>query len=386
MFVPYLGRMGFTGPVFCTEPTRDLMALIQFDYLKVNAANDKDVPFSEQDVKNSLLRTITREYREVTDIAPDVRLTFHNAAHILGSASIHLNIGEGTHNLVYSGDIKYGMTRLFDNIDVRYPRIETLIIESTYGAKDALQTPRLESEAQLLQVIKETNEFGGGILIPVFGVGRGQELAMVIEGFYKKGLIGEKNKVYVDGMVKEAAAIHTAYPEYLRKSLERRILTNDSPFDSDIFTTVTHENRDRIVKEPGAIILATSGMMNGGPVVDYFKKMASNANNTLVFVGYMAEGTLGRQVQQGLKTMPISDNGRTKKLDIKMRVENLDGFSGHSDHNQLMSYLSSLKPSPRKIIVDHGDPKRSIEFSREVARRFGISSTSIRILDSVRLR
>jgi uncharacterized protein len=386
VFVPYLGRMGFTGPVFCTEPTRDLMALIQFDYLKVNAANDKDVPFSEQDVKNSLLRTITREYREVTDIAPDVRLTFHNAAHILGSASIHLNIGEGTHNLVYSGDIKYGMTRLFDNIDVRYPRIETLIIESTYGAKDALQTPRLESEAQLLQVIKETNEFGGGILIPVFGVGRGQELAMVIEGFYKKGLIGEKNKVYVDGMVKEAAAIHTAYPEYLRKSLERRILTNDSPFDSDIFTTVTHENRDRIVKEPGAIILATSGMMNGGPVVDYFKKMASNANNTLVFVGYMAEGTLGRQVQQGLKTMPISDNGRTKKLDIKMRVENLDGFSGHSDHNQLMSYLSSLKPSPRKIIVDHGDPKRSIEFSREVARRFGISSTSIRILDSVRLR
>lgn len=385
ILLPYLSRMGFSGPVFATEPTRDLMALIQFDYIKVNEANDKDVPFSEQDVKNALLRTITREYREVTDIAPDIRLTFHNAAHILGSASVHLNIGEGAHNLVYSADIKYGSTRLFDNIDIRYPRIETLIIESTYGARDALQTPREEAEQQFLKVIQDTNEFGGTILIPVFGVGRGQEIAMVIESFYKQGLL-QNNKVYIDGMVREAGAIHTAYPEYLRKSLERRILTNDSPFDSPVFQEANHENRDKITKEKGAIILATSGMMNGGPVVDYFYKMADNANNTLVFVGYLAEGTLGRQVQQGLKTMPISENGKTRKLDIKMKIENIDGFSGHSDFNQLMSYVGSLKPKPKRIIVNHGDPQRSVEFSRAVAQKFGINSTALRILDSVRLR
>ncbi len=385
VLLPYIGKLGFNGPVFCTEPTRDLMALIQFDYIKVNSANGKDVPFSEQDVKNMLLKTITREYREVTDIAPDMRLTFHNAAHILGSASVHLNIGEGLHNLVYSADMQFGITRLFDNIDIRYPRIETLIIESTYGSKTAVQTPRQEAEEQLLRVIKETNEFGGTVLIPVFGVGRGQEIALVIESFYKKGLITE-NKVYIDGMVQEAGAIHTAYPEYLRSSLERRILTNDSPFDSPIFHEATYENRDKITKEKGAIIIATSGMMNGGPVVDYFYKMASNPNNTLLFVGYLAEGTLGRQIQQGLKTMPISDNGKTKKLDIKMRIENIDGFSGHSDFNQLMNYVGSLKPKPKRIIVNHGDPSRSVEFSKEVARRFGVTSTAIRILDSVRLR
>ena len=386
ILLPYMHRLGFNGPIFCTEPTRDLMALIQFDYLKVNAANDKEVPFSEQDIKASLLRTITREYREVTDIAPDMRLTFHNAAHILGSASIHLNIGEGTHNFVYTGDIKYGMTRLFDNLDIRYPRIETLMIESTYGAHDAIQTPRQEAEAQLLQAIKETNEFGGTMLIPVFGVGRGQELALTIESFYKKGLIGDQNKIYIDGMVKEAGAIHTAYPEYLRKSLERRILTNDSPFDSGVFNEATYENRDKIVKEKGAIILATSGMMNGGPVVDYFYKMADNPNNTLLFVGYLAEGTLGRYIQQGMKTMPISVNGRTKKLDIKLKIENIDGFSGHADFNQLMSYVGSLKPKPRRVIVNHGDPQRSIEFSKAIARKYQITSTAIRILDSVRLR
>jgi len=386
ILLPYLYKLGFEGPVYSTYPTRDLMTLIQFDYIKVNVSNDNDIPFTEQDVKQVLLQGIPREYREVTDIAPDMRMTFHNAAHILGSASVHLNIGEGLHNLVYSSDIKYGITRLFDNIDIRYPRIETLVIESTYGAKDAIQTPRQEAEQQLLDVINETTQFGGNVLIPVFGVGRGQEICMVIENFYQKGLLTDKNKIYVEGMVKEASAIHTAYPEYLRKSLERRILTNDSPFDSPIFHEVTKDDRDKILKEKGAIIITTSGMMNGGPVLDYFYKMASNKSNTLVFVGYLAEGTLGRQIQQGLKTMPISDNGKTRKLDIELRVENIDGFSGHSDFNQLMNYVGSLKPKPRKIIVGHGDPKRSVEFSKAVAQRFGISSTAIRNLDSLRLR
>jgi uncharacterized protein len=386
VLLPYLGRLGFDGPVYCTEPTRDIMALIQFDYIKVNEANDNEVPFSEQDVKNSLLRTITREYREVTDIAPDMRMTMHNAAHILGSASIHLNIGEGAHNFVYSADMKYGMTRLFDNIDIRYPRIETLLVESTYGARDALQTPRLESEQQFLKVIQETNEFKGSILIPVFGVGRGQEIMMVLENFYKKGLL-EKNKVYVDGMVREASAIHTAYPEYLRKSLERRILTNDSPFDAPIFHEAKREDRDKIISEPGSIILSTSGMMSGGPVIDYFHKMAPNPSNTLLFVGYLAAGTLGRQLQQGLKTMPVSDgNGRTKKLDVKMKIDTIDGFSGHSDYNQLMNYVGSLKPKPKRVIVNHGDPQRSIELSKSIAKRYSITSTAIRVLDSVRLR
>jgi uncharacterized protein len=386
VLLPYIYKLGFNGPVYCTEPTRDLMALIQFDYIKVNVSNDNDVPFTEQEVKGVMLNTIPREYREVTDIAPDMRLTLHNAAHILGSASAHLNIGEGSHNLVYSADIKYGITRLFDNIDIRYPRIETLVIESTYGAKDALQTPRQEAEKQLLDVINETTQYGGNVLIPVFGVGRGQEICMVIENFYKQNLLTDKNKVYVEGMVREASAIHTAYPEYLRKSLERRILTNDSPFDSPIFHEAKREDRDKILKEKGAIIITTSGMMNGGPVLEYFQKMAPDKANTLVFVGYLAEGTLGRKIQQGLKTMPISDNGKTKRLDINMRIENIDGFSGHSDFNQLMAYVGSLKPKPRKIIVNHGDPQRSVEFSKAVATRYGISSTAIRNLDSIRLR
>jgi KH/beta-lactamase-domain protein len=384
--LPFMYKMGFDGPVYCTEPTRDLMTLLQFDYLDVSVAQEKVAPYSEADVKNTLLHSITREYREVTDIAPDIRLTLHNASHILGSSSVHLNIAEGAHNLVYSADIKYGVTRLFDNIDIKYPRIETLIIESTYGAKDAVQMSREEAEQKLIEIIQETTQFGGNVLIPVFGVGRGQEICMVIEDAYKRGLLTEKNSIYVEGMVREASAIHTAYPEFLRQSLEKRILTNDSPFDSPIFKEAKREDREKICAGSGGVIITTSGMMNGGPVIDYFYKLAENPANTLAFVGYLAEGTFGRKIQQGMKTFPISDNGKTKKLEVKMRVETIDGFSGHSDFNQLVSYVASLKPKPKKILVNHGDPMRAVEFSKYCAAKFGISSSAIRDLETVRLR
>lgn len=369
-----------------TEPTRDLMTLLQFDYLDVSVAQEKVAPYAEADVKNALLHTITRDYREVTDIAPDMRLTLHNAAHILGSSSVHINIGEGMHNLVYSADIKFGATRLFDNIDIRYPRMETLIIESTYGSKDAIQMSRTDAEQKLIEIIQETTQFGGNVLIPVFGVGRGQEICMVIEDAYKRGLLSEKNNIYIDGMVREASAIHTAYPEYLRQSLEKRILTNDSPFDSPIFKEIKKEDREKICNGSGAVIVSTSGMMNGGPVIDYFHRLAENSANTLVFVGYLAEGTFGRKIQQGLKTLPISDNGKTRRLEVKMRIETIDGFSGHADFNQLVSYVASLKPKPKKILVDHGDPTRSVEFSKYCAAKFGISSSAIRNLETVRFK
>src|SRR3989344_4914731 len=124
-FVPYLFKLGYKGPVYCTPPTRDLMILLQFDYLDVLAKERKEAPYGEKDIKEMVKYIITRDYREVTDIAPDMRLTLHNAAHIIGSASVHMHVGEGAHNLVYSGDIKNGFTRLFNNVDIKYPRLET---------------------------------------------------------------------------------------------------------------------------------------------------------------------------------------------------------------------------------------------------------------------
>ncbi len=384
-FLPYLFKAGYEGPVYCTEPTRDLSALLQFDYINVSLKEGKEPPYSERDVKKELKHTITRDYREVTDIAPDMRLTLHNAAHILGSASVHLHIGEGAHNLVYSADVKNGFTRLFNNVDTKYPRLETLIIESTYGGKRDVMPNRQKTEQRLLEIIHDVFSKGGNILMPVFAVGRGQELMLVIENFYRQGLID--GKVYVDGMTNEASAIHTAYPEYLRNSVKRRILQNDSPFISDVFNVADWSQREEILKEGKTIIIASSGMMTGGPSVQYFKMMAEDPNNALVFVGYQGEGSLGRKIQGGVESIPITDEkGKTKTLKINMRTETVDGFSGHSDRHQLVNYVQTLNPSPRRIITNHGERGKVMLFSKYLSQKFKVQSIAMNNLDALRLK
>jgi KH/beta-lactamase-domain protein len=385
-FLPYLFRMGYQGPVYCTVPTRDLMTLLQFDFIDVAVKEGKEPLYTEKDVKEMLKYCITREYREVTDICPDIRMTFHNAAHILGSASVHLHIGSGAHNVVYSADIKYGFTRLFNNIDLNYPRLETLLIESTYSKKEDIQPDRQTSEMKLVQIVKETIQQGGNVLIPVFAVGRAQEIMLTLEDAYRRGLL-EGAKVYIDGMTKEASAIHTAYPEYLRRGVQRRILQNDSPFTGEMFNLVKQGERDEILAQGGNIILASSGMLTGGASLQYFYKMAEDPRNTLVFVGYQGEGSLGRKLQNKVKEIPISDgNGRTRGLKINMRIEDIEAFSGHSDFIQLNNYIRNLKPKPKMIITHHGNKAKTIDFAKFITQKFHIPSQAPHNLDSIRLK
>jgi len=383
-FVPYLFRNGYEGPVYCTEPTRDLMALLHFDYIDVLVKEGSEPPYTEQDIKNMLKYCVTREYNEVTDIAPDIRLTLHNAAHILGSASVHLHVGMGEHNLLYSGDIKYGFTRLFDAMETKYPRLETLIIESTYGDKFDVQPSREKAEEMLISLINETIAKGGNVLIPVFAVGRGQEIMLVIESYYRRGEF--KGKCYIDGMTAEANAIFTAYPEYMREGIRRRILQNDSPFTSEIFETVKEEERKEIINNGGSVIIASSGMLTGGPSVEYLKALAEDEKNTLIFVGYQGEGSLGRKIQNGTRVIPVvGKNEKTKALKINMRVETVEGFSGHSDRNQLIAYIKNLKPAAKQIIVNHGEKQKAINFANFISTRLGIKATALQNLDAKRL-
>ncbi len=385
-FLPYLFRMGYQGPVYCTVPTRDLMTLLQFDFIDVSVKEGKEPLYAEKDVKEMLKYCITREYREVTDIAPDIRMTFHNAAHILGSASVHLHIGSGQHNFVYSADIKYGFTRLFNNIDLNYPRLETLLIESTYAKKEDIHPDRQTSEMKLIQIVKETIQQGGNVLFPVFAVGRAQEIMLTLEDAYRRGML-EGAKVYIDGMTKEASAIHTAYPEYLRRGVQRRILQNDSPFTGEMFNLVKQGERDEILAQGGNIILASSGMLTGGASLQYFYKMAEDPRNTLVFVGYQGEGSLGRKLQNNVKEIPITDeNGRTKGLKINLRIENVEAFSGHSDFPQLNNYIRNLKPKPKLILTNHGNKVKTIDFAKFITQKFHIPAQAPHNLDSIRLK
>ncbi|MCQ2079902.1 MAG: beta-CASP ribonuclease aCPSF1, partial [archaeon] len=225
--LPALFKYGYEGPVYCTAPTRDLMALLQLDNIKLAFGEAKKNLYAEKDVKKEILHTIPLKYNETTDITPDVRLTFHNAGHILGSAIAHFHIGEGLHNIAFTGDTKFEKTWLFNPAVNKFPRIETLVIESTYGGHNDFQPTRKDASEQLGEYIKEASSHGGKILIPVFAVGRSQEVMLVIEELIRSGAIPEM-PVYLDGMIWEATAVHTAYPEYLNSTLRTEIFQKNN--------------------------------------------------------------------------------------------------------------------------------------------------------------
>ena len=134
--IPYLFKFGYKGPVYCTSPTRDVAALLLLDFIKIMKSEGKDPIFTSEHVKQLVMHTIPLGYEEVTDITPDIRITLYNAGHILGSAMVHLHVGNGLHNMLYTGDLKFGRTQLLDPAATSFPRLETLMIEGTYGGKD----------------------------------------------------------------------------------------------------------------------------------------------------------------------------------------------------------------------------------------------------------
>jgi hypothetical protein len=208
---------------------------------------------------------------------------------------------------------------------------------------------------------------------------------LVLENFYRNGLLDAK--CYVDGMTNEASAIHTAYPEYLRKGVQRRILQNDSPFTAEVFESMNGKKREEVLQEKGAIIIASSGMLTGGASLDYFYKMAEDEKNCMIFVGYQGEGSLGRKIQAGLKMLPKTDeHGRTRALNVNMRIETVEGFSGHSDRDQLLAYVRNLKPKPKKVLINHGERTRALEFARAIGARFKLNTISPNNLEAIRLK
>ncbi len=386
--VPLLYKYGYEGPVYCTPPTRDMTVLLQLDYIDVAAKDGKRIPYESADVRNALKHTITMDFEEVTDIAPDIKLTFHNAGHIIGSAISHFHIGDGLHNVVVTGDFKYGPTRLFNPAVNKFPRVETVITESTYGASNALQPSLKDAERHLQQVIKNTIQKGGVVVIPAFAVGRSQEAMIVIEEAIRKGIIDDV-PVYLDGMIWEATAIHATYPEYLNNDLRKLIFQKgQNPFLAECFKPVdSNELRKKIISEPHpCVILATSGMMSGGPVIEYFKAFAPGEKNTLIFVGYQADGTLGRRIQKGWKEIPVSSGrGGTETVEMNMNVEVVDGFSGHSDRRQLMDYFKKMRPQPERVFTEHGDERSCVDLASSIYRKRKIETRALTNLETVRL-
>jgi KH/beta-lactamase-domain protein len=385
--VPVLLKYGYKGPIYCTAPTRDLMTLMLLDAIKVVNQEARRGLYDSSHVRELVTRTVPLRWGETTDIAPDIRLTMHNAGHILGSSICHFHLGEGDHNLAYSGDIKFERSWLFNPATNRFPRLETLVLESTYGGFRDIQPSRQQATEEFTHLANKVLSRGGKLVVPVFAVGRSQEVMLALEEKMRDGKI-PKVPVYLDGMIFEATAIHTAYPEFLNSQLRTQIFQQgDNPFLSDVFHRVdSGQMRMEILDSRDAcIVLATSGMMSGGPVMEYFRAWAPDEKNGLLFVGYQADGTFGRRLQRGMSEASFLDGPRQGSVPVRCEIATIEGFSGHSDRVQLMNFVASLDPRPQRILLNHGEESKIVDLCSSLYKRFGVESRAPYNLETVRL-
>jgi len=379
--IPYLYKMGYDGPLYCTKPTRDMMIMLTLDYIGIAHKENQQAPYDSSAIKKAVKRTITPDYGEVTDITPDMRLTLRNSGHILGSSLVHIHVGEGLHNILYTGDYNYDESEMLRPADTNFKRVETMITESTYGGKDDRQPPREEAQKKFLSKIKQTLNKGGKVIVPVFAVGRSQEILGLLADELSRDYFDYD--VYIDGMIKDANALHTAYPEFLSNKVQKKIFKEeDSPFLKEQLHPVgSHDERMEAIEGDPCIILATSGMLTGGPVLSYLEHLAEDPDNAMIFVGYQASGTLGNKIQQGRSQVKAGGS----RVDVNFDTSTVEGFSAHSDRQQIINFAKNLRSSPNRVLTNHGEESKCFSLASTLHKVLHIDTSAPQNLDVNRL-
>ena len=224
--------------------------------------------------------------------------------------------------------------------------------------------------------------------MPVLGSGRAQDIMVIIESMIRKGEVPEV-PVYIHGMVWDITAIHTAHPEYLNNHIRKQIFHKDqNPFLAPFFKRIgSMKEKQQVLEYEGpCIILATSGMMVGGPSVDYFRNMADNPKNSLIFTCFQAEGSLGKKIRDGQKEFTFSgENGKPEVVENKMETFKME-ITDHSDRKQLMSFVYKCNPKPNKVIINHGEASRCLDLASSIHRSNRIETICPRNLESIRVK
>jgi len=267
-----------------------------------------------------------------------------------------------------------------------FTRIESVLAESTYGAKEDVLNSRAKSEEELIAILNKAISRKGKILIPELGLGRAQETMLILEDAMTSGKL-EKVPIYIDGMIWDINAIHTAYPDFLSAKVRSLVFQDKNPFTSEVFSRVgSAQERKKVIEGGSCIVLATSGMLVGGASVEYFREFAGNENNALVFVCYQGVNSLGRQVQDGAREIRMQVDGKEEVIKINFEIQTLKDFSAHSGRNELISFFNNIQPKPKRIILNHGEVSKSLDLSSALHKLNRVETNVPRNLETLRLR
>lgn len=363
--IPYLVARGFRGPIFCTPATRDLCAIMLADSAHIQAKDAEYLErrgrkyvaplYGQREVVQALNQMISVPYGRRVTVAPGIWATFHEAGHIIGSASVSLDIMErgAEKRLVFSGDV--GRRGLPIIRDPEPPTgANAVIMESTYGDRDHVSVTG--ARAELARVVTETAARGGRILVPAFAVGRTQELVYDLRELNEAGEI-PSIPVYVDSpLATSATAVFEMHPDaYDQSEVGVRTLGRLFRDDSVRYTREVAESKALNTAVGPMIIIAASGMAESGRILHHLIHGAPDPRNTILIVGFQAEHTLGRRIVEKRPVLKILG----EEVPLRARVEILNGYSAHADRVELRMWLDTVRrssPALRDVWLVHGEP------------------------------
>ena len=364
--LPTLIAQGYRGHIHMTPATADLARvmlpdsafLMQKDVEHVNRRGNhgrspRSTLYTLEDVEDTLGRIETHGYHAPWAPLEGVTATYHDAGHILGSAitSFEFTSGDRSLRLCMAGDLGRPRRPILRDPETP-PGPDVLVLESTYG--DRRHADDASTLAGLVDVVKRTAERRGRLLVPAFAVGRTQELVATLHDLIVAGRVPDL-PIFVDSpMARNATAVFARHPEcFDPETLEHFRKGDGEPFGFSRLRYVGSPDESRALddrKEP-CIIVSASGMCEGGRVVHHLLHALGDARNTVLFVGYQAEGTLGRRLREGAETVNVLG----EPVRVRAEIAGLDGFSAHADQSELVEWAASLQPAPRTIFLVHGD-------------------------------
>lgn len=391
--IPLLYKHGFKGNVYCTEGTYDLCKIMLADSGHIMEAEaewknrkrarqglkELEPLYTSQIALDALKIFKAYPYDEIVNVCTGLKVRFRDAGHLLGSALMELFITENEKEskLVFTGDLGNKNISIIRDPEI-IKETDYLIMETTYG--DRLHTDIKVELKELVNIIRDTFKRGGNVIIPSFAVGRTQEVLYALNKYVSNKELKDI-KVFVDSpLATESTKIFEKYSDYYDEEARGLVTLGKNPlqFQGLFFTHSAEESKALNEIKSGSIIISASGMCEAGRIRHHLKHNLWREECSIVFVGYQAEGTLGRILLQGAKKVKLFG----EEIEVKAKLYNLHGLSGHADRNGLMEWLESFDRKPKGIFLVHGDTKAQISFKTLLDSK-GYTSSIMKINDSV---
>lgn len=392
-YLPKLVKEGFDGPIYCTEATMELMKILLLDSAKLQEEEARWASkkgFSKHDDPKALYNADDAEkvfplirvtgYDGELNIHPKVAVKFRNAGHILGASTVELTIlgDRQTKKIVFSGDLGRSEDPMLFTPEPVFDA-DILFVESTYGDRE---NPINHPMDEFAEIINRALSRDGCLLIPAFSVGRTQLLMYYMKTLIEKGAI-PNIPVYVDSpMAINVTELHKTFFDY-HKLNEFDLTNHHSVFDFENiqYKRIQEESIELNFIKKDAIIISASGMCTGGRILHHLYNRLQNENDTLLFVGYQAEGTRGRKVLDGEEKVKMFGY----EIPVVCHVEKIEGLSAHADRSELLAWLNHFQKHPKNTFVIHGEPKTSAAFANTIRNDFGWNVSVPNYLESIEL-